>query len=91
MRGAWADVTDGFKLQSPFTAVDNALRAAKQNTAGRPDNNPNKITAAINWNFWEQANEFNRTGPLVQSLAAQFGMSSADIDALFTTAAGVSA
>ena len=88
MRQTFPPALNGLSL---FTAVDNALRSAKQNTAGLPDNNPDKITADIHWNFWEQANEFCRTGPLVQSLASQFGMSAADLDALFTTAAGVSA
>jgi hypothetical protein len=40
---------------------------------------------------WEYANEVNRTGPLVQQMAAGFGFSEAQLDALFTAAAGISA
>ena len=40
---------------------------------------------------WEYANDVNRTGPLVQQMAAAFGFDEAALDALFTAAAGISA
>jgi len=40
---------------------------------------------------WEYANEVNRTGPLVQQMAAGFGFDEAALDALFIAAAGISA
>jgi len=40
---------------------------------------------------WEYANEVNRTGPLVQQMAAGFGFDEASLDALFIAAAGISA
>ena len=40
---------------------------------------------------WEYANEVNRTGPLVQQMAAALGFDEAALDALFTAAAGISA
>ncbi len=40
---------------------------------------------------WEYANDVDRTGPLVQQMATAFGFSEAQLDALFTTAAGISA
>ena len=40
---------------------------------------------------WEYANDVDRTGPLVQQMATAFGFSEAQLDALFTAAAGISA
>ena len=40
---------------------------------------------------WEYANEVNRAGPLVQQMAAAFGFSEAQLDALFTAASTISA
>ena len=40
---------------------------------------------------WEYANEVNRSGPLVQQMAARFGFDEASLDALFIAAAGISA
>lgn len=76
---------------SLFTAVDTALRAAKDAAKTLPDNDHAHIEADTRWNFWEQANEFERNGTLVQAIAAQFGMDAAAIDALFIAAAQVTA
>ncbi len=76
---------------SLFTAVDTALREAKDAAKALPDNDPAHIEADTRWNFWEQANEFERSGTLVQAIAAQFGMDAAAIDALFIAAAQVTA
>ena len=43
------------------------------------------------WQAWEFANEFTRSGALVGQMGANFGMSSAQLDALFVAAAQVSA
>ena len=43
------------------------------------------------WQAWEFANEFTRHGALVGQMGANFGMTAAQLDALFTAAAKVSA
>lgn len=40
---------------------------------------------------WDNAQTFERTSPTLASLAAMLGMTDADLDALFTEAAGLSA
>lgn len=40
---------------------------------------------------WENALSFERTSPTLASLAAALGMTNADLDALFTAAAGIEA
>lgn len=58
-----------------FQVIDDALRAAKDTPDGR-----------IPWQAWEQANDFFRAGALVNTLGAQFGLDSAQIDDLFRAA-----
>lgn len=36
---------------------------------------------------WEAAQDFERTNPLIESIAPQIGLTESDIDALFTEAA----
>lgn len=40
---------------------------------------------------WEDAQEFRRTSPTMLQMAAALGLSDAQLDALFTTAAGIEA
>lgn len=40
---------------------------------------------------WQDAQEFRRTSPTVLSLSANLGLTEAQLDALFTTAAGIDA
>lgn len=61
--------------RSLFQDVDDALKAR----------------GGAAWQAWEFANEFTRDGALVGQMGAAFGMSAAQLDALFVAAAGVSA
>lgn len=45
----------------------------------------------VEWQAWEYATIFERGSPMIAGLAAAFGLSSADLDALFRTAATISA
>lgn len=63
---------------SLFRAIDDTLRAGKDTADG-----------AIGWQAWEQANDFYRDGGLINTLGAQFGLTSGQIDALFRRAAAV--
>jgi hypothetical protein len=66
---------------SLFEEIDDALLAGKNAS----------LDGAVAWQAWEQANEFYRSGALVNSLGSQFGLTSAQIDALFKAAARVQA
>jgi len=50
-----------------------------------------KTEGGVALQAWEYANDVDRTGPLVQQMAAAFGFSEAQLDALFIAAAGISA
>ena len=50
-----------------------------------------KTEGGVALQAWEYANDVDRTGPLVQQMAAGFGFDEAALDALFTAAAGISA
>jgi hypothetical protein len=43
----------------------------------------------MQWNFWEQANYFERNGTLVSAIAANFGISESQLDDLFIAAGAV--
>ena len=60
---------------SLFDAVDATLRAE----------------GGVRWQAWEQANEFVRNGMMINGMAADFGMTQADIDRLFIAASTVTA
>lgn len=63
--------------QGLFTKADAAIRAADQTVVA------NQIALAA----WDYANVFYRTDPLIASMAATLGLSSAQVDALFVAAA----
>lgn len=58
-----------------FDAIDAALREA----------------GGVEWQFWEYSNVFTRGGPLVNAMAAQFGITESDLDRLFIAAAEIEA
>lgn len=75
-RAALMQAPSGTQGVSLFAAIDAALRAGKD---AAPE-------GALAWQAWEQANDFFRDGALVNTLGAQFGLTGAQIDALFREA-----
>lgn len=64
-----------------FDAINNALAAGKdQSVQGR-----------INWQAWEQANDFTRNGTLVNSIGPSFGLTEEQLDDLFRRAVRIEA
>lgn len=61
--------------RSLFDDVDDALRAQ----------------GGMAWQAWEYANTITRNGSLVNAMATQFGISDAQMDAMFTLGATISA
>lgn len=71
--------TPGLDPQQPdrtlFHDVDDALRAQ----------------GGVAWQAWEYANTITRQGALVQAMAQQFGLTRAQLDALFVAGAAIEA
>ncbi|APT59554.1 hypothetical protein RGI145_19605 [Roseomonas gilardii] len=73
------------------------LKATKALIAGRleaveslPDSDPASIAAEQLNEWWESAATYRRDHPAMAEVAGQFGLSDAQVDALFRTAAAVS-
>lgn len=60
-----------------FTIVNNAMKAF-------PEDDERRLA-------WEDAQDFRRTSPTMLGMAASLGLTDADLDALFVTAAGIDA
>lgn len=72
---------------SLFTRTDTLLRQARDVTAGLPESDPRRTQADLQWQAWEQANVFSRSGALLSGIGARFGLSDAQVDDLFRAAA----
>ena len=72
---------------SLFTRTDTLLRQARDATAGLPESDPRRTQADLQWQAWEQANVFSRSGALLSGIGARFGLSDAQVDDLFRAAA----
>jgi hypothetical protein len=85
---------------APTTATNAQIRAALLKMPGSAPGRSllQEVDEAINaagiyteiFQMWNSAAEVNRTGPLVQALAAQFGMSEAALEAMFAAAVLIS-
>lgn len=75
--------------RSLFTSVDADLRAAVEMTASLGEFDPRRIEADLNWQAWEQANEYERNGAVTRLLAARYGFEDERTDALFRQASTV--
>ena len=73
--------------RSYFTAADAALAGNRNATAALADADPRRQAALAAWTQWDMGNFFHRADPLVAELGAQFGLSDAELDALFQGAA----
>jgi hypothetical protein len=80
-RAALMQMPSGTPGVSLFAVIDGALRAGREGGA----------EGAIAWQAWEQANDFYRDGALINTMAGQFGLGGAQIDALFRSAAAIAA
>lgn len=77
--------------RSLFTAVDTDLRAAVEATRGLAEFDAQRLEADLNWQAWEQANDYERRGAITQMLAARYGIGEARTDELFRQARDVRA
>lgn len=72
--------------RSLLEAVRSALKADLDRVQTLPDMDPDRVAAEVSWEAWEQANVYERNGPLVSSLASRFGLNDAMTDDLFRQA-----
>lgn len=77
--------------RSLLETVRSALKADLDRVQSLPDMDPDRVTAEVAWEAWEQANVYERNGPLVSSLASRFGFDDAMTDDLFRQAEQVTA
>jgi hypothetical protein len=75
--------------RSLFTAVDGDLRAAVEAVSALGEFDPLRIEADLNWQAWEQANEYERNGAITRLLAARYGFEDERTDELFRQASTV--
>lgn len=76
---------------SMLTAVTTNLKTAMDQAAGLPENDPFRIQVDLAWQAWEMANTLSRTSPLVLHFAGTFGLSPAQLDAMFIQASTIGA
>ena len=79
---------DGRSLE---TAVREYLLEQKTAASVLPEAHASRIAADQAWLAWEQSNDFERNGALVNGLGAAFGLTAGAIDDLFRAAAVVAA
>lgn len=72
---------------SLFTRTDRLLREARNAASTLPESDPRRMRADLEWQAWEQANVFSRSGALLSGLGARFGLTEAQVDDLFRAAA----
>ena len=72
--------------RSYFTAANDYLAGNRDATAGLDDADPAKRAALSAWTQWDMGNYFHRADPLVAALGQMFGLTGADLDALFQSA-----
>ena len=75
--------------RSLLETVKADLMAGVAATRTLTEMDPRRIKADLEWESWEQANVYERNGPLVLSLSARYGFSPAMTDDLFRQAAQV--
>lgn len=77
--------------RSLFTTVDADLRAAVAATRDLDEFDPKRVEADLNWQAWEQANDYELRGAITGILAARYGFDSARTAELFRQAREVRA
>lgn len=73
--------------RSLLAATREALTAQQEATAGLPDGDPARIAAVQASEWWTAASVYRRDHPVLVAIGTSLGLSAAQIDALFRSAA----
>jgi hypothetical protein len=87
-------VMRGYKMpdgRSLFATIDGDLRAAIEATKGLDEFDPQRLEVDLQWQAWEQANDYERNGGVTRLLAGRYGFTDETTDDLFRQASTVTA